>query len=254
MADFYDDLSRYYHLIYQDWEASIARQAEVLDRIIREEVRRPAHRLLDVSCGIGTQSLGLAELGYKITASDLSAESVERAKREARARGLSISFSVADMREVFDRHGPGYDVVLSCDNSVPHLLSDKEILVAFEQFHRCTSPGGLCLISVRDYAEMELSGTQVKPYGIRVKDGKRYLLFQAWDFQGKHYDLTMYIVEDDGQAQCRTQALRSRYYAVSIKRLMELLRQVGFRDVRRIDDQFFQPVIIGIASSLGTAP
>lgn len=72
----------------------------------------PARRLLDVSCGIGTQSLGLAGLGYEVTASDLSAESVERAKREAEARELSISFSVADMRQAFERHGSGYDVVL----------------------------------------------------------------------------------------------------------------------------------------------
>ena len=247
MANFYDDLSRYYHLIYRDWESSIEEQAAALDRLIRQETNRSAHRLLDVSCGIGTQSLGLARCGYEVTASDLSADSIERAKREAEARQLSISFCVADMQAAFERHGPGYDVVLSCDNSVPHLLSDAEIQVAFEQFYRCTRPGGLCLISVRDYAAMDLGGTQVKPYGIRVEGDVRYILFQVWDFEGDHYDLTMYIVEDHGSSQCCTHALRSRYYTVSIERLMELLRRAGFEDVRRIDDQFFQPVIVGVS-------
>ena len=35
--DFYDQLSPFYHLIYEDWEASIARQAERLNCIIRAQ-------------------------------------------------------------------------------------------------------------------------------------------------------------------------------------------------------------------------
>jgi SAM-dependent methyltransferase len=242
---FYDDLAPFYHLIYPDWEASVARQAEVLDGIVREAATGPAARVLDVSCGIGTQSLGLARLGYAVTGSDPSARSVERARREAEARGLAIRFSVADMREAFARHGGGWDVVISCDNAVPHLLSDAEIRAAFDELHRCTRPGGLCLVTVRDYAAMELGGTQVKPYGVRSEGGIRYLAFQVWDFEGDVYDLTMYFVEDRGGAECRTLAFRSRYHAVSVDRLLALLREAGFAEVRRIDDRFFQPVLLG---------
>jgi SAM-dependent methyltransferase len=245
MDAFYDELAPFYHQIYPDWEASIARQAAALDGIIRQEAGGPAGRVLDVSCGIGTQSLGLARLGYDVTASDLSPRAIERAKREAAARELSIHFSVADMREAFDHHGRTFDVVISCDNSVPHLLSDAEIRAALEQLHRCTRPGGLCLISVRDYAAMELGGVQVKPHGVRTEDGARLVLLQVWEFEGELYDLTMYLIEDRGGAECRTRALRSRYYAVPIDRLMELLRQAGFGAVRRIDGRFFQPVIVG---------
>ena len=245
MDAFYDELAPFYHLIYPDWESSIAAQARVLDEIVRAELGGAARRVLDVSCGIGTQSLGLAARGYEVTASDLSSGAVERARGEAAARGLPVRFSVADMREAFDHHGQAFDVVLSCDNSVPHLLSDADIRAALEQLHRCTRPGGLCLLSVRDYAAMELGGVQTQPYGVRYDGDVRYVLLQTWEFRGDVYDLTMYFVEDRGGAECRAHAFRSRYYAVSIDRLMALLREVGFEGVRRIDDRFFQPVIAG---------
>ncbi len=245
MAGFYDDLAAYYHLVYPDWDDAIGRQAEALDRIIRGAGVPPASRVLDVACGIGTQSLGLARLGYAVTASDLSAGAVARARREAAARGLALELSVADMRSAFDAHGGGFDVVLACDNSVPHLLSDEEIRGAFTQFFRCTRPGGICLLSVRDYEALPTGGTQLHPYGVRDLEGRRVVLLQLWEFRGDIYDLTLYVVEDEGEAACRTRALRTRYYAVRIGRLLELLREAGYEGVRRIDDSFFQPVIVG---------
>ena len=71
ITDFYAGLAPFYHLIYPDWESSMARQASMLDSIIREFWGGSASSVLDVSCGICTQSLGLAKLGYEITASDL---------------------------------------------------------------------------------------------------------------------------------------------------------------------------------------
>jgi 2-polyprenyl-3-methyl-5-hydroxy-6-metoxy-1,4-benzoquinol methylase len=89
--------------------------------------------ILDVACGIGTQSIGLATKGFAVTASDLSAGAVDRAHVEARRRGVAIDFSVCDMRVAHDHHGREFDVVIACDNAIPHLLSDDEILRAFRQ-------------------------------------------------------------------------------------------------------------------------
>lgn len=244
MDTFYDDLAPLYHLVYADWEASIERQSRVLDDIIREEMGTQ-RRLLDVSCGIGTQSLGLARLEYEVTASDISTGAIERARGEAALRGLEIRFSVADMRDAFERFGGDFDVVISAKNSVPHLLSPADILRAFEQFHQCVRPGGLCMISVRDYAAMETAGTRIHPLAVHREGDMRCVVLQLWEFHGEIYDLTMYFVEDRNGAECRTRAMRTQYYAVSIDRLMKLLRQAGFEQVRRIDGRFFQPVIVG---------
>jgi SAM-dependent methyltransferase len=242
---FYDQLTPFYHLLFPDWQASIRRQAAALDGIIREYLGEGAQTVLDVACGIGTQALGLAALGYPVTASDLSSEVVARARREAEARGLQLDLSVADMCGAYTHHQREFDVVMACDNALPHLLTDEELLRAFQQFHLCTRPGGLCLISVRDYDKEERAGVQVKPYGVRVEAGTRYLLFQVWEFDGPLYDLAMYFVEDRGGSDVATRVMRSKYYAVGTDRLMALMREAGFREVQRLDDRFYQPILIG---------
>ena len=39
--------------------------------------------------------------------------------------------------------------------------------------------------------------------------------------------------------------MRSRYDTISTARLCDLMRVAGFRDVRRVDDVFYQPVLVG---------
>ncbi len=52
---FYDDIAAVYHLAYTDWPTSVQRQAAALDSILQKALGPGPHRLLDVSCGIGTQ-------------------------------------------------------------------------------------------------------------------------------------------------------------------------------------------------------
>lgn len=244
--DFYDKLAPYYHLIFEDWDASIRRQGEQLDRIIRLEWGSAAQTVLDAASGIGTQALALAGRGYTVTASDISAAAIARARDEAERRGLKLRTAVANLRSMSQVHGT-FDVVLACDNALPHLLSDAEIQQALAECFRCTRPGGGCLISVRDYTEPG-QGTEVHRYGLREADGKRYLPFQVWDWDGPFYDLTLYVVEDSGGLECPTLAVRTRYYAIPTERLLGLLRDVGFERVHRIDGGFYQPVLIGTRS------
>jgi SAM-dependent methyltransferase len=244
-ADFYDRLSPFYHLIYPDWDRSIERQSAALDTIIGQNWPDGGVKtILDATCGIGTQAIGLARRGYHVTGSDLSSRSVERARYEAAQRGLDIRFTCCDVRELSQLHCGGYDLVISCDNSLPHLLGDDDLRIALREMHACTRPGGGCLVSVRDYAAEKLEGVQVKPYGVRDADGKRYLAFQIWDCADRTYDVTMYLIEDAGGQECRTHVMRSKYYAVSIDRLLELMREAGFDQAQRINDMYFQPVLV----------
>jgi hypothetical protein len=59
-------------------------------------------------------------------------------------------------------------------------------------------------------------------------------------------DLSMYFVEDDlGSDTTKTHVMGSRCYAISPNRLLELMRSVGFESVKRIDNEFYQPVLVG---------
>ncbi|CAF2456137.1 unnamed protein product [Rotaria sp. Silwood2] len=251
MSNFYDQLCPFYHVIFEDWNASVERQGSQLKSLI--ESNWPQHKtILDVSCGIGTQTIGLSQNGYQVTASDLSVNEVERAKHEAQQRGqTNISFSVCDMRTAFTHHGGNFDIVISCDNSIPHLLTDEDILSALKQMYSCLRPGGGCLITIRDYDREQRGGKNiVKPYGkAKIENNKRYVALQVWDFDEQniqYYDFTLYIIEEDLYSkEIVTHAMCSRYYAIGSEKLIELMQNAGFENVARIDECFYQPVFIG---------
>lgn len=242
MDDFYDNLAPDFHLVYADWEASIVRQANWLDATIQSEWPG-ARSVLDAAAGIGTQSLGLAALGYRVTASDRSGGALARLRREAQARGLAIETVVADLRDLSAIEG-AFDVVIACDNALPHLLTDDDLARALRQCYERVRIDGGCLFTVRDYGTPG-TGSEMHPYGLRKTEDGRALVFQVWDWDGVHYDVSMYIVREASSGPPSTQVLRTRYYAVSVNHLLDLIRTAGFEKARRIDDGFFQPVLVG---------
>ena len=77
---FYDELAPLYHLVYEDWNASVVRQGAMLASLIGEHWGARARLVLDAALGIGTQALGLLGQGFRVIGSDLSAGAVRRAR------------------------------------------------------------------------------------------------------------------------------------------------------------------------------
>ena len=139
---FYDSMADYYHLIFEDWDASMRRQGAAIARLLPppEEVGL----ILDVTCGIGTQSLALAAIGYSVEGSDISAVEIARARREAASRGLKCSFRVDDMRTLKTASAGRYGAIIAMDNALPHLDSDDDILAPSLQCDRAYYPVARC--------------------------------------------------------------------------------------------------------------
>lgn len=249
-ARFYNDIATHYDLIYEDWESSMSRQGVAIDQLIRRELgseHQPRDiTVVDASAGIGTQALPLALKGYRVTARDISPAAIARLQREAAQRGLDIPSNVADMRALRSSVSEPFHVVLSFDNSLPHLLTDADLLAAFREFLSVLRPGGILLCSVRDYERIDRAETSTHPYGTRSRGGVEYRLRQDWTWRDTaHYDATMVIEEkraDDWREVVRT---TMTYYAVSIARLMELMSEAGFVAVQRDDGALYQPALVG---------
>jgi len=240
---FYDDLAPWYHLIFEDWERSMAWQGAALASLIAEHWGAGANAVLDAALGIGTQALGLLARGFRVTGSDLSVGAVARARREAAVRSLALASLVADFRALPVRSA-AFDVVLVCDNALPHLDSERDIEGALAECFRCVRRGGGCLISMRDYGTPPPTGTvEVRPYGERVWAGRRYHLSQTWTWRGPRYELSFEITPTEDNAAAIV--LKTSYLAIPVERVAGLMRTVGFENVARVDARFFQPVLVG---------
>jgi glycine/sarcosine N-methyltransferase len=182
VLDFYRTLAPNYHLIFNDWHRSIQRQSTVLDTLLRQYLPETRRTVLDCACGIGTQALGLALLGYAVTGTDISPEQIERAKQEAANLGVEIPLSVADFRTLAVQVSGTFDAVIACDNAIAHLPTAADLAQAFQGMAAKAAPGGLVLVSVRDYDQLAQTQPRSTPITIEDRENGRTLVFQVWDW------------------------------------------------------------------------
>ncbi len=246
VLSFYDGLAGHYHLIYADWPSAVERQGRVLDRVIVKQLRgQGPWRVLDCACGIGTQALGLAMRGHRVTASDLSPGSVARLRHEAESRGLEIQSHVTDFTDLSPIPGD-FDVVMALDNALPHLSSETLVSKALKEICAKLVPGGLVLVSLRPYDKI----LERRPKGegpvVRGQGEDRRIIQQIWDWQDERcYDVHLIIKRQFGGNWQRYHH-RSRYRAIRSAECLELMRGAGFDDPFLMEDcGFHQPIFAG---------
>lgn len=251
IAASYDNLADHYHLIFENWEASVERQAAVLGKILLQNCNLPrTARLLDCACGIGTQSLGLAGKGFHVSGGDVSPKAIERAIREAGRKGLDIQFSVASMLDLSRFADARFDAVICVDNALPHLENPQQLIRAAEQIRGRLSTGGSFLASIRDYDSLIPQRPAVQGPSFYVNQGKRRIVFQVWDWlDERHYDFHLYITREvaTGWDTFHTSA---RYWALRRDEVTEALTSAHFRQVRWLfpeESGFYQPIVLAIA-------
>jgi glycine/sarcosine N-methyltransferase len=240
---FYDELADDYDALHRDWPESVRWQGGVLDALIRGELGDAPQRILDCSCGIGTQAIGLALRGHDVLATDLSPASVERAAREAAAMGATLDTGVADFTRLSEQVEGTFPCVLACDNAVAHLHSDEDLARFAASVVAKLALGGLAVVSLRDYAPLVAERAAGHP----VRVGTGTISFQVWDWDdaGRTYELAQFTLRGEGeqwQAACR----RTRLRALLRDELCGALSAAGLSDVRwRTPEEtaYYQPIV-----------
>jgi SAM-dependent methyltransferase len=247
IAEVYDRLADDYHRIFDDWPATVRRQGEVLDRAIRQELGDRAVRVLDASCGIGTQAIGLALAGHHVTATDLSAAAIRRAAEEAKRLGMELRTDVADMRRLADSVEGRFDAVVSFDNSIAHLLTDQDLDAAAGSFAEKLEPDGLVMMSLRDYREALDTRPPATSVTVRGEPGSRLLSFQVWEWLDERTYRPTLLFMDEHEGDWDVTSHRLEPLRALLPREVEAaLAAKGFRDVRILHAEetgFYQPIV-----------
>jgi glycine/sarcosine N-methyltransferase len=246
---FYDAFAADYHLIFADWQASVEWQGRLLDGLIRSRVNANAYPLtvLDCACGIGTQSIGLARQGgYRIDATDISSQAIERARREAERAQVDVTFAVADIRSLSHASAGEFDVVIAFDNAIPHLLTDEELRRAARELRAKTCPAGLFLASTRDYDALLKERPEATSHRVIANPEGKRVVFQVWDWQDEQYRVTQFIVIPQ-ESEWQMRYYSTFYRALRRETLTQALSEAGFSEVTWLmpeESGFYQPIVI----------
>jgi len=246
---FYESLADDYHLLFADWKKEVRRQGEVLNAFIRRHLGMGPLTALDCSCGIGTQAIGLALYGYCVHATDASPAAIARARKEAEAFGVTLTFEVADFRALNAEVAGKFDVVLSCDNALPHLLTEADLLLAARQMRAKLRRDGLLLISIRDYdqaVQEQRQATATPPRVFDDTEGRR-IIFQIrdWADDRRTYTLNHFILRQRHN-EWQTSLLTTKFHAWQREELSMILRDAGFADIcwhMPAESGFYQPMV-----------
>jgi glycine/sarcosine N-methyltransferase len=270
VTQFYDDLAAHYTMIFQEWDQTVQRQGNVLDKFIRAHVKlndkslptldvdedSPTEpitsisnvsdlRVLDCACGIGTQAIGLALRGYQVHATDISSAAIEEARRHAQRLSANLTFGMADFRTLMVQVAGEYDLVVAFDNAIPHLLQDEDLALAAKNLYAKTKRGGMFIASTRDYDAILQDKPQATTPHVYDSGGERRIVFQVWDWEGNQYTLQHFIVRSNGKKWI-THHGETQYRALQRAELTMFLQMVGFVDVRwhmPDDSGYYQPIV-----------
>jgi len=102
-------------------------------------------RALDLACGEGRNAVWLAELGWDVTGVDFSGVGLEKARRLAETRGVSVQWELADLTE-YEPTRESFDLVI-----VMYLhLPEAARRVVFGRAAAAVATGGSLLVVGHD--------------------------------------------------------------------------------------------------------
>ena len=217
---------------------------DFLNKIFSENGFDQTAQILDCACGIGTQAIGLASIGYSVTASDISDGELAEAAARAGRYGLKIRFEHADFCALSDVFPGQFDIVIAMDNALPHMLTGEDLASAVRSITDQIRPGGIFVASIRDYDTLlDEKPPYSPPYIHRTEKGQR-VSFQTWVWNGENYQLTQYIINDEDSL--KISKFVCEYRAVRREELTNLLLSNGCSEVVwKFPEEtgFYQPIV-----------
>jgi cyclopropane fatty-acyl-phospholipid synthase-like methyltransferase len=131
--------------------------------------------VLDAGCGTGEHALFFAARGLRVVGIDFVEEAIQRAKRKAEERGVSVEFHVKDALTVDATDGRFASVI---DSGLFHVFSDDDRRRYVEALARVVEPGGRVFLACFSDEEPGNEGPR------RVSRQDLYEAFaKGWEFE-----------------------------------------------------------------------
>jgi SAM-dependent methyltransferase len=188
----------------------------------------------------------LARLGYRVHGSDISERSIERARAEADHLGVDAAFTVCDFRDLSSVQGD-FDVVISCDNAIPHLLTDDDLSTALQSMRSKLRDGGLLLLTVRDYDKALVDRPITALPQIDQGPPRRVVVrLHDWDAPHSPMHTVRFLVLTEGITGWTVAHHSVRYRAIGRETITRAALAVGFKRVTWHAPEevgYYQPVM-----------
>ena len=186
--------------------------------------------VLDLGCGHGRISKGMAQRGVKVTGIEVMPRFLDQARRDAAKAGLHIDYRKADIRQPID--GGPFDAALLWFFSFGY-HSDEDNCGILNNVARSLKPGGRLLFDQYNTSALARAADHYS-----VLDFGTSLLLQkpVWDLEAGRWGAERIVVRD---GQIRRSRFTCRSYSPA--EIRQMLIQAGFHELKMFGDGF-QPL------------
>ncbi len=201
---------------------------------------RKINSILDCSVGSGNLTFPIADLGYTVSGSDISAPMIDAAKEKARKSGYDIDLRVADFRRLTEVFTDPFDCVISTGNSLPH-VPKKDAGLAIEQMSALVKPGGYIYIDLRNWDLITKNKQRFYFLNPVFKDDIRINYTQVWDHNSDgSITFNILINREKDNRIIEKDHYTETYYPLLKDTLVSYLEETGFKDIKVMNHVFPQ--------------
>ncbi|HUO06478.1 MAG TPA: class I SAM-dependent methyltransferase [Candidatus Binataceae bacterium] len=118
----------------------VGRAAAEVEALVELLAITPGAKVLDLCCGIGRHSVEFARLGYTVTAVDLTAAFLARARKRAEREKVNLEFVQSDMRDFF--RPAAFDAAVNLVTSFGYFEDQADDLRVARNLCESVKPGG----------------------------------------------------------------------------------------------------------------
>lgn len=210
-----------------------SRRTEIIDHhvqwIHQNCLAAKKSKILDITCGPGFYTSGLARLGHQCTGIDFSPASIEYAKAQANKYNLSCDYVLDDVLTA--NYGNGYDLVILISGQF-NTFSPEDGQLILQKIYASLKDGGQLLLEPHNYDSVKRIGQQPSRWsssksGLYANTPYLTLKEQAW-----HENLTAtaerYFIIDTASASVDSFVISLQAYTQN--ELFNMLDNVGFKD------------------------
>ena len=198
-------------------------------------------RLLDLGCGPGLYTSRFAKLGYQVTGIDFSQHSIDYARKQAAAEGLTIDYICQNYLEM--NYDYAFDIItlIYCDFGAL-IQRDREILI--KKIFKALKPGGMLIFDAynTDYLATKSFGREwTCSTGGFWREEPYLCLSEAFHYPDHKALLDQHIIVDE-EGAFKVYRFWNHYF--NIIDSADLFTQCGFSKVEEIHlDSATNPVL-----------
>ncbi|GAB4370892.1 MAG: hypothetical protein Kow0042_13320 [Calditrichia bacterium] len=227
---FYDRLSEDYDLMTRFSERLITEKP-----IMEAWVKRYGFRsALDAACGTGLHALLLAKLGVRVVGVDISPQMLERAKSHAREAGVELPFFESSLENLTEIVHQKFEAIFCLGNSLPHLLTHKELSTAVQNFYHLLLPGGIVVLQLLNYTKIFTEKNRI--VGINKSGSKEFIRF--YDFTTPMIGFNILTIEWKPEGVVHS-LHNTKLYPYQKEELLAELKKIGFSQITCFGDMKF---------------